>query len=129
VHLVVTGRGEPVEFVLTPGSTADMKAFKSFDLDLPPGSVILADRAYTDYSEEDLLLEAAQITLQAQCKKNSKRPLSACREFLGKPIRQKVETAFSQVTRRFPRYIHAVMAQGFVLKVTCFLIACSFQCL
>jgi hypothetical protein len=129
VHLLITGQGEPVEFVLTPGSTADVMAFKSFELELPPDSVILADKAYTDYGEEDLLREAAQIILQPQRKKNSKRPLSICREFLGKPIRQKVETAFSLLTRRFPRHIHAVTAQGFVLKVTCFLLAYSFQCL
>ena len=129
VHLLITGAGEPVEFVLTPGSTADITAFKSFDLDLPEEAVILADKAYTDYCEEELLREAGQILLQPQRKANSKRPLSPCLEFLNKPIRQKIETAFSLVTQRFPRHIHAVTAEGFVLKVTCFLLAYSFQCL
>jgi hypothetical protein len=129
VHLLITGEGEPVEFVLTPGSTADIPAFKSFDLDLPEHAVIPADKAYTDYGEEDLLQDAAHMILQPQRKANSKRPLAACMEFVGKPIRQKVETAFSMVTRRFPRHIHAVTAEGFVLKVTCFLLAYSFQCL
>ena len=129
VHLLVTGRGEPVEFVLAPGSVADIKAFKSFDLDLPAGSLIHADRAYNDYDEEDLLLEAAGITLQPQRKKNSRRPLALCKEFLFKPVRQQVEIAFSQITRLLPRHIHAVTAKGFVLKVVCFLLAYSFQCL
>jgi hypothetical protein len=37
----------------------------NFDLDMPCGLLIHADRAYTDYVE-DLLLEAAGITLQPQ---------------------------------------------------------------
>jgi hypothetical protein len=129
VHLLVTGHGQPIEFVITPGSISDIKAFKSFDLDLPTGSLIHADRAYTDYGEEDLLLEAAGITLQPQRKKNSKRPLALCQEFVFKPVRQHVEIAFSQITNLFPKHIHAVTAQGFVLKVVCFLLAYSFQCL
>ena len=87
------------------------------------------DRAYTDYNEEDLLQEAAQITLQPQRKKNSKRPFSACCEFVLKPVRQHIETTFSQVTLRFPKHIHAVTAQGFVLKIVCFLLAYSIQSL
>jgi hypothetical protein len=129
VHLLVTGKGEPIEFVILPGSCADITAFKSFDLDLPSGSLIHADRAYNDYSEEDLLLEAAGITLQPQRKKNSKRPLALCKEFLFKPVRQCIETAFSQITNLFPKHIHAVTAEGFVLKVVCFLLAYSLHCL
>lgn len=49
VHLLITGEGCPVEFVLMPGSASDIKTFKSFDLDLPEGSLLLVDRAYTDY--------------------------------------------------------------------------------
>lgn len=129
VHLLVTGQGEPIEFVLTPGSVSDVKAFKSLDLDLPVGSLIHADRAYNDYGEEDLLFEAAGITLQPQRKKNSKRPLHGCYEFIFKPIRQHVEIAFSQITGLFPKHIHAVTANGFVLKVICFLLAYSFKCI
>ncbi len=127
VHLLVTGQGEPVEFVLQPGCVADIKAFKEFDLDLPAGSLIHADRAYTDYAEEDLLQEAAAIILQPQRKKNSKRPLPLYKEFLFKPVRQQVEIAFSQITKLFPKHIHAVTAQGFAIKVICFLLVYSFQ--
>jgi hypothetical protein len=127
VHLLITGTGEPVEFVLAPGSASDVQVFKDFDLDLPEGSTLYADKAYNDYGFEDLLSQAG-IHLQAQRKKNSLRPLSLCREFIGKPVRQHIETAFSQVTLRFPKHIHAVTAQGFVLKIVCFLLAYSFQC-
>jgi hypothetical protein len=128
VHLLITGAGEPVEFVLAPGAAADIAIFKDFDLDLPQGSIIYADKAYNDYGWEDLLHEAG-ITLQPQRKKNSKRSLSLCQEFVGKSVRQRVETTFSQVTSLFPKHIHAVTPQGFVLKLVCFLLAFSIQCL
>lgn len=129
VHLLITRHGAPVEFVLTPGSTADVTAFKQFPLDLPVGSLIHADRAYTDYQEEDLLQEAGGITLQPQRKRNSKRPLAVCKQFLAQPIRQQVETSFSQITALFPKHIHAVTPQGFVLKLICFLLAFSLHSL
>lgn len=87
VHLVVTGAGEPVEFALAAGSEADVTVFKELNLDLPEGSIICADKAYTDYEYEDLLKEVG-LHLKAQRKKNSKRPMPMWEEFLGKPIRQ-----------------------------------------
>ena len=77
MHLVVTGAGEPVEFSLAADSEADVAVFKELDLDLlPEGSIICADKAYTDYGYEELLEEAG-LRLKAQRKKNSKRQMSA----------------------------------------------------
>jgi hypothetical protein len=129
VHLVVTGAGEPVEFALEAGSEADVTAFKDLELDLPAGSTILADKAYTDYDHEDLLEEAAGLHLKAQRKKNSKRPMPMWEEYLGKPIRQYIETVFSRLTDLFPKKIHAVTPRGFELKIVWFLLAFSIQCL
>ena len=129
VHLLVTGQGEPVEFVLTGGACSDINGLKLLTLALPPGSTLHGDRAYTDYQEEDLLQDAGAITLQPQRKHNSKRPVPAWIEFLSKPIRQRIETSFGEVTRLFPKHIHAVTAQGFVLKLICFLLVFSFKCL
>ncbi|MCA1731947.1 MAG: IS982 family transposase [Actinobacteria bacterium] len=128
VHLVVSGAGEPVEFALEAGSEADVGVFKNLGLDLPEGSTILADKAYTDYDYEDLLEEAG-LHLKAQRKKNSKRPVPAWEEFLGKPIRQYIETVFSRLTSLFARKIHAVTPRGFELKIVWFLLAFSIQCL
>src|SRR5947209_37371 len=128
VHLVVTGAGEPVEFSLAAGSEADVAIFKDLELDLPEGSIICADKAYTDYDYEDLLEEVG-LHLKAQRKKNSKRQMAAWEEFLGKPIRQYIETVFSRLTSLFPKNIHAVTPRGFELKIVCFLLAFSIQCL
>jgi hypothetical protein len=128
VHLVVTEAGEPVEFALAAGSEADVSVFKDLELDLPEGSIICADKAYTDYDYEDLLKEVG-LHLKAQRKKNSKRPLPPWEEFLGKPVRQYIETAFGGLSGLFSKKIHAVTPQGFELKIVWFLLAVSIQCL
>jgi hypothetical protein len=128
VHLVVTGAGEPVEFSLVAGSEADVSVFKDLELDWSEGSIILADKAYTDYDYEDLLEEVG-LHLKSQRKKNSKRPLLAWEEFLGKPIRQYIETVFSKLTNLCSKKIHAVTSRGFELKIVWFLLAFGIQCL
>jgi hypothetical protein len=128
VHLVVSGAGEPVEFSLAAGSEADVAVFKDLELDLPEGSIILADKGYTDYDYEDLLEEVG-LHLKAQRKKRSKREMPAWEEFLGKPIRQYIETVFSRLTNLFAKKIHAVTPRGFELKIVWFLLAFSIQCL
>jgi IS5 family transposase len=123
-----TRAGEPVEFALAPGSEADVKVFKDLELDSPEGSIIYVDKAYTDYDHEDLLKEV-DLHLKAQRKKNSKRTLPVWEEFLGKPIRQYIETVFSRLTSFVPKKIHAVTPRGFELKIVCFLLSYSIQCL
>jgi hypothetical protein len=128
VHLVTTGAGEPVEFCLTAASESDIGVFKEMSLELPEGSIICADKGYTDYHYEDLLEEVG-LHLKSQRKKNSKREMPAWEEFLGKPIRQYIETVFSKLSAMFSRKIHAVTPRGFELKIVCFLLAFSIQCL
>jgi hypothetical protein len=128
VHLVVSARGEPVEFSLAAASEADISLFKQLSLDLPEGSIIHADKGYTDYHYEDLLKEVG-LHLKAQRKRRSKRPMAAWEEFLSKPARQYIETVFSNLSAMFSRKIHAVTPRGFELKIVCFLLAFSIQCL
>jgi hypothetical protein len=128
VHLVVSGRGEPVEFSLAAASDADISLFKQLSLDLPEGSIIHAEKGYTDYHYEDLLKEVG-LHLKAQAKKRSKRPMAAWEEFLSKPARQYIETVFSNLSAMSSRKIHAVTPRGFELKIVCFVLAFSIQCL
>jgi hypothetical protein len=128
VHLVSTGAGEPVEFCLAAASESDIGVFKEMSLELPEDSIICADKGYTDYHYEDLLEEVG-LHLKAQRKNNSKRQMPAWEEFLGKPIRQYIETVFSKLSAMFSRKIHAVTPRGFELKIVCFLLAFSIQCL
>jgi hypothetical protein len=125
---VLSGEGDPVEFSLAAGSEADIAVFKELGLELPEGAIICAAKGYTDYHYEDLLKEVS-LHLKAQRKKRSKRPMPAWEEFLGKPIRQYIETVFSKLSAMFSRKIHAVTPRGFELKIVCFLLAFSIQCL
>jgi hypothetical protein len=125
---VTTEAGEPVEFCLAAASEADISIFKEMSLELPEGSIICADKGYTDYHYEDLLEEVG-LHLKAQRKKRSKRPMPAWEEFLSKPTRQYIETVFSKLSTLFSRKIHAVTPRGFELKIVCFLLAFSIQCL
>ena len=128
LHLVVSHKGDPVEFSVAAASEADVKLLKELGLDLPEGSIICADKGYTDYHYEDLLKEVG-LHLKAQRKKRSKRPMPVWEEFLSKPIRQYIETVFSNLGALFARKIHAVTPRGFELKIVCFLLAYSIQCL
>lgn len=117
VHLLVSATGQPVQLVLAPGADADIAVLQGMDLDLPEGSVLYADKAYTDYAFEDLLKEAAGVELLASRKKNSKRARPAWEQYICQKSRKQVETTFSQIALRFSRSIHAVTARGFELKV------------
>jgi hypothetical protein len=119
VHMLVTVDGKPIEFILSQGSCSDIKAFKKMDLDLPEGSTIYGDKAYTDYQEEDFL-KGVGINLKAQRKSNAKRQHSRCMDYIVNQQRKMVETAFSGIARLFPKHIHAVTAKGFELKVALF---------
>jgi Transposase DDE domain len=125
IHLMVTATGEPVEFFLTPGSFADVKGLKVFPFALPEGSVVYADKAYTDYAVEDLLLEAEKIQLSAMRKRNSQRPVPAYVQFVQHYKRKVIETSGSLISQFLPKSIHAVTSQGFELKIMLFVLALS----
>ena len=125
IHLMVTEAGEPVEFFLTPGSFADVKGLKVFPFALPEGSVVYADKAYTDYDVEDLLLEAENIQLSAMRKRNSRRPVPAYVQFVQHYKRKIIETSGSLISRLLPKSIHAVTSKGFELKIMLFVLALS----
>lgn len=126
VHLLVTEAGQPVEFFLTPGATADVSGLQAFHFDLPDGSLIVGDKAYNDYVIEDLMAEAG-IQLLPFRKKNSKRQLPPWWQYLQQHYRKMVETAGSLIERRLPKHIHATSAAGFELKVALFVLALSFS--
>ena len=129
VHMLVTVGGLPVEFIMTPGSCADISAFKELDLNIPEGSMVYGDKAYTDYEEEDLLIESAGIELKPQRRDNAKRRFDRCTEYIINRQRKMVETVFSGIAWLFPKHIHAVTAQGFELKIALFSCAAGFSTL
>lgn len=127
IYLLVTGTGEPVEVFLAPGADADVRALHRFAFDLPAGSTVYADSAFTEYAVEDVM-KAAGIRLQPLRKKNSKRPVPPYVAYLQARGRKMVETTGSLIERLLPKSIHAVTSQGFELKIMLFVLACSVSC-
>jgi hypothetical protein len=129
LYLLVTAQGEPVEMFLAPGSTADVSALPVFNFDLPQGSPVYSDSAFTLYYLEDVMWEAAGINFSPMRKRNSTRPVPAYIAYLQARGRKMVETAGSLVARLLPKSIHAVTSRGFELKVMLFVLAYSISCL
>lgn len=124
IHLLITEQGQPVEFFLTPGSYSDTNALKAYFFDLPEGSRLTGDKAYTDYVIEDVINEAG-ISFFPSRKKNSSRPVPPWVHCLMSSYRKMVETTGSLIERLLPKHIHAVTARGFEIKVALFVLACS----
>jgi hypothetical protein len=124
IHILVTEQGEPVEFFLEPGAFSDTRALGLYNFDLPEGSFITGDKAYNDYTIEDVMREAG-LELIPLRKKNSLRPVPAYMTYFQASIRKIIETTGSLIERLLPKSIHAVSAKGFELKVALFVLACS----
>jgi len=127
VQVIATVDGIPVEFALTPGSVHDSKGMKNLFFNLPSGSTVYGDSGYTDYTFEDEIKDAENISLKIARKSNSKRKLEPWQDYLISHYRKGIEVVFSQITALFPKRIHAVTDQGFILKVILFIIAYTFQ--
>lgn len=123
VQIITTEDGLPVDFYIHAGSFVDITAFKSMNLALPEGSELYADAGYTDYEQEDLYQSLEKITMRVCRKKNSKRKDEPYIEFLKNYYRKQIENTFSQITNFFPKKIHAVTKEGFVLKLEIYIFA------
>jgi hypothetical protein len=127
VQVITTAEGIPVEYFISAGAFADITAFQAMNLDLPAHRELYGDSGYTDYELEDYYLECEQVDLLIQRKSNAKRKDHPALAFLKRHLRKKIETVFSTITDRFPKSIHAVTAQGFLLKILLFLFAYAFD--
>lgn len=127
IHLLSTKEGIPVEWVFIPGSSHDVSGLNLLPLNLPPGSEIYADKAFNDYEMEDQLAELEKISLEIIRKKKSKREDSKWVHYIKQTSRHFIETVFSRITRKFPKNIHAVTFQGFLLKVSSFIFAYTLE--
>ena len=121
--MIVDVDGVPIEVCLTPASISDIAGLRSLPIDLPEQSVLFADKAYLDYALEDALRDVAKIDLLAARKKNLKRQHTASRNYILKCKRNLIETVFSSIVSRMPRYIRARTEKGFCLKVFLFVLA------
>ncbi len=124
IHILATEHGEPVEFFLEPGAFSDSSALGLYNFDLPEGSFVTGDKAYNNYTIEDVMREAA-LELNPLRNKNSLRPVPAYMTYFQACIRKIIETTASLIERLLPKSIHAVTAKGFEIKVALFVLAYS----
>jgi Transposase DDE domain len=103
VHLISTGAGIPVEFLITLGSTHDNRAFQTMEVDLPENSHLYGDAAYLNGEMKSLLMEFGQIRLKAATKRNSIEKNTWAQELENKYFRKHVENIFSEITYKFPK--------------------------
>ncbi|MEH2072727.1 MAG: hypothetical protein V7K47_32025 [Nostoc sp.] len=65
-----------------------MRALNALPLNLPFGSEVYSDAAYTDYHAEDDLFDSSQIKLKVMRKKNSKRQDEPWNQYIKQCTRQ-----------------------------------------
>lgn len=123
VQVVTTEEGVPVELAFLPGAASDVRGLGILPLALPRGSQLFMDSGYTDYAAEDAAAEVDGVEFAPSRKSNSKRSDDCWRSYYKQLMRKRIETVFSQITNLFPRHIHAVTLDGFLLKVLMFVIA------
>jgi hypothetical protein len=121
IHILSTVDGIPVEYTFLPGSSHDSNALKQMPLQIPEGSVIYGDSAYTNYNIEEMLKDAENIDLLVARKSNSKRKHEPYIEYLISVMRKRIKTTFSEISNFLPKKIHAVTEFGFLLKVVIFI--------
>ena len=120
VQLLTTKDGIPIAFHFTPGKTGDAKALGKMIDKLPAEASLYGDSAYTDYGLEDIALERKCILLKIQRKSNAKRIDTVEQKYEKLKMRKRVETVISDIKKMFPRTIHAITLEGFLIKLTLF---------
>ena len=123
VQILATSDGIPLEFCILPGSCADLQGLAELALELPESAQLFVDAGYNYYEWEDYLLEAENLKLQVPRKANSKRAREPWLELHKSLIRKYIETTIGEISKLFPKKIHATNLNGFLLKIALFLFA------
>lgn len=123
VQVITTAQGVPVEFCVLPGKFADIEGLAHLALELPPEAHLIADSAYTNFEWEEYLLEEERINFLVQRKSNTLGAVEPRLEDYKKLFRKRIETAFGELTKLFPKKIHVTSFKGFILKISLFLFA------
>lgn len=122
LHLLVDKGRFVHEVALTPGSVHDLSSLFLLPLEVEEGKALYMDRGYESYVWEDVLREALGVEVMPIRKRRSRRYVPWL-QYLAIVGRRVVETVGSMLHGLFPRRIHAVTQEGFVLKVLTFVLA------
>ncbi len=123
VQLLATSDGIPLEFCVLPGACSDLQGLAELPLDLPELAELFVDAGYNFYEWEDYLREVGELRLQVPRKSNSKRSREPWLEIYRSLMRKYIETTIGEISKLFPKKIHATNLNGFLLKIALFLFA------
>jgi hypothetical protein len=123
VQVISTVSGLPVEFAVLPGRHCDLEGLAELPLSLPTGSDVAADAAYTFYEWEDELGQKDGVRLLVCRRRDSKRRDVPFMHDYKQWLRRRIETLFGEITKLFPKKIHATTLSGFILKISLFMFA------
>ena len=123
VQVITTIDNLPVEFSILPGEASDLQGLAELPLNFPEGAEIAADAAYTEYNWEDFAKEVEGIKLLVMRKKGSHRGDDLPQKYFKFWLRHRIETTFGEISKLFPKKIHATNLNGFIFKVFLFLLA------
>lgn len=123
VQILTTSDGIPLEFCILPGSCSDLQGLAELALDLPEDAQLFVDAGYNFYEWEDYLREIETLRLQVPRKANSKRGREPWLEIYKSLMRKYIETTIGEISKLFPKKIHATNLSGFLLKTALFLFA------
>ena len=123
VQILATSDGIPLEFCILPGACADLQGLAELALDLPDMAELFVDAGYNFYEWEDYLREIENLKLQVPRKANSKRGREPWLEIYKSLMRKYIETTIGEISKMFPKKIHATNLNGFMLKIALFLFA------
>jgi hypothetical protein len=123
VQVITTIDNVPVEFSILPGDSSDLQGLAELPFNFTDGDQIAADAAYTEYNWEEFAEETEGIKLLVMRKKGSLRGDSEAMKFYKFWLRHRIETTFGEISKMFPKKIHATNLNGFIFKVFMFLLA------
>lgn len=102
---------------------SDLQGLAELALDLPETAQLFVDGGYNFYEWEDYLLETKALRLQVPRKSNSTRGREPWLEVHKSLVRKYIETTIGEISKLFPKKIHATNLNGFLLKIALFLFA------
>ena len=123
VQIMATSDGIPLEFCILSGACSDLQGLAELALDLPATAELFVDAGYNFYEWEDYLQEQENLRLQVPRKKNSQRGREPWLELYKSLMRKYIETTIGEISKMFPKKIHATNLNGFLLKIALFLFA------
>jgi len=90
---------------------------------LPEGAHVALDAAYTEYAWEEFAADTDAVKLLVARRSNSKRRDTPALHDYKFWLRHRIETVFREITKLFPKKIHATNFKEFILKISLFLFA------